>query len=144
MPGTVDSIQMTFNSVVGTPTDTVIMFAPIRSGMLHTVQARLEVGGLLTEGKVVMVDADPSLGGIPDEAILYNSGTVGWVADAEATSVADALVPPMPLTSNFTTEMAGGVPVPGNPRAFKPIIAVVPSIATGAWTVSGRLTVSTS
>ena len=140
MPGTVDSIQMTFNSVVGTPTDTVIMFAPIRSGMLHTVQARLEVGGLLTEGKVVMADADPSLGGIPDETILYNSGTVGWVADPEATSVADALVPPMPLTSNFTTEFT----VPGNPRAFKPIIAVVPSIATGAWTVSVRLTVSTS
>jgi len=141
MPGTVDSIQMTFNSVVGTPTDAVIMYAPIRSGVLHTVQARLEVGGLLTEGKVVVVDTDMSLGGVlPDEAMLYNSGNVVWVAAADATSVADALVPPMPLTSNFTTEIA----VPGNPRAFKPMVAVIPSIATGAWTVSVRLTVSTS
>jgi hypothetical protein len=142
MPGTVDSIQMTFNSIVGTPTAAVFLDVPIRSGMLHTVQARLEVGGLMTEGKVVMADASSFyvlVGPVPGEAILYDSGTVGWVASNEATSVADALVPPMPLTSNFTT-----FDVVGEPPKNKPFMAVIPSIATGAWTVSVRLTVSTS
>lgn len=139
MPGTVTSIQLTFNSVVGSPTDTVVLFIPQQWGFIHTVKARLEAGGLMTEGKVIVVDADPT-SGVPDEAILYDSGTVGWIASAEVTSVADALVPPMPLTSNFATDPS----LPGNPLTLKPIIAVVPSLATGVWTVVVRITVSTS
>ncbi len=140
MPEAVDSIQLTFVNPGVSPTDSVVLEVPFAMGFLHTVKARMDPGGLMTTGQIRIYDQADIAFGNKDEAMLYDSGVVAWTASPSDTSVADALVPPMPLTSNFQT-------LPPNPagnvgKSYKPVIAITPTLASGAWTVTVRLTTS--
>ena len=95
----------------------------------------------MTTGQVRIFDqADLALGP-KDEALLYDSGVVAWTPSGTSVSVADAIVPAMPLTSNFQTDVSAG---PSVEKTNKPIIIVTPTAATGAWTVTVRITTSRS
>jgi len=137
MPETIDSLELVFVNDGVSPQNPVFVKVPIVDySWLHTVKARLQTGGAMTIGKIVITDhvTLPA----PDEAILYDSGTVTFTASDTQVSIADALVPKMPLTSNFQRNPQDGK------RTHAPYAVLYPSSATGAWTVRARLTVSRS
>jgi hypothetical protein len=134
MPETIGSLEFTLVNDGTTPLDSVVAVLPLPYTWLHTVKARLDVGGTLANGMIRIFDGIPPTHG--DESILYDSGVVAWTADAVTISVADALLPKMPITSNFSVDPVSGDPINGA------LLVVTPTVATGAWTVVVRLTVS--
>ena len=113
MPEAIDSIELTFVNDGSIPLNSVALLVPIRTAMLHTVRARMDVGGTMTTGQVRIFDqADLALGP-KDEALLYDSGVVACAG-------------------------------PSVEKTNKPIIIVTPTAATGAWTVTVRITTSRS
>jgi len=134
MPVAIDSLEFTMVNDGSAPLDAVVAVLPLPYFWLHTIKARLELGGLLADGSVAIFDGNPTVGN--HEAILYDSGVVTWTPSANDTSVDDALVPVMPVTANFAIDPFTGERVKGA------ILLVVPTVATGAWTVNIRLTIS--
>ena len=135
MPQTIDSLELVFVNDGVSPQDPVFVKVPIVDySWLHTVKARMQTGGAMTLGKLVITDYETLPA--PDEAILYDSGTVTFTPSDTQVSVADALVPKMPLTSNFQRNPNNGQ------RTHAPYAVLYPSSATGAWTVRVRLTIS--
>lgn len=134
MPETIDSLKFTLVNDGTAPLDSAFALVPLPFCMLHTVKARLELGGSMANGKVIVFDGNPLTDG--DEGLLYDSGVVAWTPSGSTVSVADALQPIMPITSNFAADPATGERLPGA------VVVVSPTVATGAWTVVVRLTVS--
>mgnify|MGYP003627969516 CR=1 FL=1 len=127
MPETIDSLEFTLTDV------TPFVWLPLPYFFLHTIKAREEAGGLMTMGKLRILDG--LSGG--DEAVVYDSTDVPWTASTEATSISDSWLGGVPITSNYSTGFtAAAIPTGAA------LLILTETAATGAWSVVVRLTIS--
>jgi len=128
---------LNYNSVEITITGSALavtqMLPTPRNGLLHSVKARLVSGTLATANIFISDSADST---VPDEAKLYESGVTAYVVSATTASLQDALVPPMPLTSQFQLDTDGE-------RTWRQLLTAVPDATGSDWTIILRLTYST-